>query len=78
MAGAREVEVHLLPALIPAGRLAGSLAVVIDVFSRKVVGWSMATHLKTELVVTALDVAVAERQTRAWCITPTTARNTPR
>jgi putative transposase len=38
------------------------LAVVIDVFSRKVVGWSMATHLKTELVLNALDVAVAQRQ----------------
>lgn len=38
------------------------LAVVLDVFSRKVVGWSMATHLKTELVVAALDTAVAQRQ----------------
>jgi putative transposase len=38
------------------------LAVVIDVWSRKVVGWSMATHLKTELVLAALDVAVAQRQ----------------
>lgn len=31
MAGTRAVEVHLLPALIPAGRLAGGVAVVIDV-----------------------------------------------
>ena len=38
------------------------LAVVIDVWSRKVVGWSMATHLRTELVLAALDVAVAQRQ----------------
>src|SRR3954469_18451305 len=38
------------------------LAVVIDVWSRKVVGWSMATHLKTELVLAALDVAVAQPQ----------------
>lgn len=38
------------------------LAVVIDVWSRKVVGWSMATHMKTELVVAALDMAVAQRQ----------------
>ena len=41
------------------------LAVVIDVWSRKVVGWSMATHLKTELVVAALDMAVAQRQPRS-------------
>lgn len=41
------------------------LAVVIDVWSRKVVGWSMATNLKTELVVAALDMAVAQRQPRS-------------
>jgi putative transposase len=41
------------------------LAVVIDVWSRKVVGWSMATHLKTDLVLAALDVAVAQRQPRS-------------
>lgn len=38
------------------------LAVVIDVWSRKVVGWSMASNLKTELVLTALDTAVSQRQ----------------
>jgi putative transposase len=38
------------------------LAVVIDVWSRKVVGWSMATHLRTELVLAALEMAVAQRQ----------------
>src|SRR5919108_3599804 len=31
MAGDREVQVHLLPALVPAGRLPGTVAVVIDV-----------------------------------------------
>ena len=35
------------------------LAVVIDVWSRKVVGWSMATHLKTELVLAALEQDLA-------------------
>jgi putative transposase len=38
------------------------LSVVIDVWSRKVVGWSMASHLKTELVLAALDMAVTQRQ----------------
>lgn len=38
------------------------LAVVLDVFSRKIVGWSMATHLSTELVTTALDVAISQRK----------------
>ena len=38
------------------------LSVVIDVWSRKVVGWSMSSSLKTELVLTALDMAVTQRQ----------------
>jgi len=32
-------------------------AVVLDVFSRRVVGWSIADHLRTELVVDALQMA---------------------
>jgi putative transposase len=38
------------------------LAIVLDVFSRKVVGWSMATHLRTELVLQALEMAAAQRK----------------
>ena len=38
------------------------LAVVLDVFSRRVVGWSMADHLRTELVLDALDMAVGQRR----------------
>jgi putative transposase len=38
------------------------LAVVLDVFSRRVVGWAMAEHLRTELVVGALEMAVWNRQ----------------
>ncbi len=40
------------------------LAVVIDVWSRKVVGWAMDTTLRTELVLAAFDMAVAQRQPR--------------
>jgi putative transposase len=36
----------------------GHLAVVLDVFSRHVVGWAMALRLLTELVIDALDMAV--------------------
>jgi putative transposase len=32
-------------------------AVVLDVYARRVVGWSIADHLRTELVVDALDMA---------------------
>jgi putative transposase len=38
------------------------LAVILDVCSRRVVGWSMATHLRTELVVGALEMAVWNRR----------------
>ena len=38
------------------------LAIVLDVFSRKVVGWAMATHLRTELMLEALDMALGQRR----------------
>ncbi len=38
------------------------LAFILDACSRRVVGWSMATHLKTELVVDALQLAIARRK----------------
>jgi transposase InsO family protein len=38
------------------------LAVVLDVFSRKVVGWALERTLKTVLVVEALQRAIGERQ----------------
>jgi putative transposase len=40
------------------------LAVVLDVFSRRVVGWSMSTRVRAELVVAALDMALAARKPR--------------
>jgi putative transposase len=38
------------------------LAVVLDAWSRRIVGWAMETHLRTELVLKALDMAVAQRK----------------
>ncbi len=38
------------------------LAVVLDVWSRRVVGWSMAPHLRTELVLEALNMAIWQRR----------------
>ncbi|WP_419163743.1 IS3 family transposase [Candidatus Palauibacter sp.] len=38
------------------------LAVVLDVWSRRVVGWAMATHMRTELVEAALAMALARRR----------------
>ena len=37
------------------------LAVVLDAFSRKVVGWAMADHLRAELALAALEMALAQR-----------------
>jgi putative transposase len=37
-------------------------AVVLDAFSRRVVGWSMATHLRARLVLDALDMALWRRR----------------
>ena len=38
------------------------LAVVLDAFSRRVVGWAMAEHLRAELALLALDMALDNRQ----------------
>ena len=38
------------------------LAVVLDAFSRRIVGWSMATTLATQLVLDALNMALATRR----------------
>ena len=38
------------------------LAFILDACSRKVVGWSMATHLRTGIVVDALQMAIARRK----------------
>lgn len=40
------------------------LAVVLDAFSRRIVGWAMAEHLRTELVVAALNMALGQRQAK--------------
>lgn len=37
------------------------LAVVLDVWSRRIIGWAMATHLRTSLVIAAFEMARAQR-----------------
>jgi putative transposase len=46
---------------IPTGENHLYLASVLDVFTRRIVGWSMAEHLRTELVVAALEMAMHNR-----------------
>ena len=38
------------------------LAVVLDVYSRRIVGWAMEKHLRAELVIDALNMSVGQRQ----------------
>jgi len=38
------------------------LSVVMDAWSRRIIGWSMATHLRTEVVLDALEMALARRR----------------
>ena len=40
------------------------LAVLLDAFSRRIVGWAMANHLRSELVLDALEMAVTQRRPR--------------
>ena len=38
------------------------LAVILDAYSRKIVGWAFAEHLRAELVIDALNMAIKNRQ----------------
>jgi putative transposase len=38
------------------------LAVVLGAWSRKIVGWSMANYLRSELVLDALEMAMGQRR----------------
>jgi putative transposase len=47
---------------VPTGAGFLYLSVVLDVWSRRIVGWAMATHLRTELVLQSLDMALKQRR----------------
>ena len=38
------------------------LAAVLDVYSRRIVGWAMEMHLRTELILDALNMAIEQRR----------------
>ena len=44
------------------------LAVVIDLFSRRVVGWAIADHMRTDLVLSALTMAFDTRKPEAGLV----------
>jgi len=44
------------------------LAVILDLFSRKVIGWAISQHIDTELTLAALRMALEERKPPSGCI----------
>ncbi len=38
------------------------LAIVLDAFSRRVIGWALETHLRADLAIAALDMAITARR----------------
>lgn len=62
--GARELDRLWVADIsyVPTGQGWLYLATILDCCSRRIVGWSMADHLRTELVVDALDMATSRRR----------------
>ena len=50
---------------IKVGRIWLYLAVVLDLFSRKVIGWALDSHMREELVLEAFTMAVSSRDIQA-------------
>lgn len=46
---------------LPTGAGPLYLAAILDAFSRRVVGWAVAEHMRTSLAIAALDIALATR-----------------
>jgi len=44
------------------------LAVILDAFSRRVVGWAMADHLQASLAIAALEMAIAARRPKPYSL----------
>ena len=53
---------------VPTGEGWLYLAFVLDVYSRRIVGWSMAMQQRAELVTSALDMAMSRRRPGAGLI----------
>jgi len=53
---------------VPTGEGFLYVAVVLDAFSRRVVGWSMAAHMRAEMVAHALQMALTARRPEAGLI----------
>jgi putative transposase len=52
------------------------LAIVLDAFSRRVVGWALDTQMQVKLVMSALMMAIEARRPRAGCLVHHSDRGT--
>jgi transposase InsO family protein len=59
---------HHLPQRTWEGWLYLSLSFVLDTYSRRIVGWSMANSLRTELVLDAVNMAIYNRRPQSGLI----------
>lgn len=53
---------------LPIGSETMCLAIVKDLYDKEIVGWSLDTHMRTELCITALEAAVKKRRAKARLI----------
>jgi putative transposase len=59
----RQREATLVPAIDATWRGFVYVAFVLDVFSRRIVGWRATTHLRTDLALDVLEQALHDRET---------------
>ena len=53
------------------------LAVILDLHSRRVIGWAVSNRMKRDLAIRALDMAIAFREPPKGCIHHTDRLNPP-
>ena len=62
---------------IPTGEGWLYLAVILDLFTRKAVGWAMRDHMRAELTIAALTMAIQRRRPGAGLIHHSDSKSVP-
>jgi putative transposase len=62
---------------IPTGEGWLYLAVILDLFTRKAVGWAMRDHMRAELTIAALTMAIQRRRPEAGLIHHSDSKSAP-
>jgi putative transposase len=45
------------------------LCVILDLYSRRIIGWSVRPHMKANLVTESIEMALAQRKVQPWSLT---------